>query len=363
LEIKSDFLIIGSGIAGLTLALKLARLGKVSVVTKRDVRESATLYAQGGIAAVVGADDSFEDHIEDTLRVGGGLCREDVVRRVVEEGPDRIAELVEWGARFSRGADGEFDLGKEGGHSKRRVIHASDFTGKEVMNALVQAVESRENINLFDDHIAVDLITTGKFIQSGAQNGSGDSCIGSYVLNKRDGRVYTFLAGSTILATGGAGKVYRFTSNPDVATGDGIAMAYRAGASIANMEFIQFHPTCLFHREAKSFLISEALRGEGATLKLRDGTPFMERYHPMKELAPRDVVARAIDSELKRTGNDFVYLDISHKEESFVRERFPDTLIAPDPPVSIEMVGVPEALSNVRSLKVQSAEPVTVPKF
>ena len=320
MEIRSDFLIVGSGIAGLSLALKLSGMGTVSVVTKRDISESATLYAQGGIAAVLGEDDSFDEHVRDTIGAGNGLCKEDVVKRVIEEGPERIRELVGLGAHFSAGPDGEFDLGKEGGHSKRRVIHAADFTGREVMNALVQSVRKNNNITVFEGYIAVDLITTDKFVK----NGSLNRCIGCYVLNKNKNRVDTFLAGETILATGGAGKVYLFTSNPDVATGDGIAMAFRAGASVANMEFFQFHPTCLFHPEAKSFLISEALRGEGAVLKLQDGSLFMERYHHLKGLAPRDVVARAIDSELKRTGNDCVFLDISHKDDLFVRERFPN---------------------------------------
>ena len=319
MEIKSDFLIIGSGIAGLSLALKLSKTGTVSVVTKRDVSDSATLYAQGGVAAVMSPDDSFKDHIRDTIHAGAGLCKENVVARVIENGPERIRELIEQGACFSKTADGNFDLGKEGGHTKRRVLHASDFTGREIMSALTSSVAGDDNIKLYEDHIAIDLITTAKVSKTGENR-----CLGSYVLNKDENRVDTFVAGRTIIATGGAGKVYLFTSNPDIATGDGIAMAHRAGASIANMEFFQFHPTCLFHPEAKSFLISEALRGEGATLRLKDGTPFMEAYHPMKELAPRDIVARAIDSELKRTGDDCVFLDISHQSEEFIKQRFPN---------------------------------------
>ncbi len=320
MQIRSNFLIIGSGIAGLSLALKLAKLGTVSVVTKRGIEDSATFNAQGGIAAVMGDDDSLEDHVLDTLKAGAGLCREDVVRKVVEAGPGRIRELIALGANFSKGSNGRYDLGKEGGHTRRRIIHAADFTGREVMHALVESTKKDGNITIFDQHIAVDLITTSKL----EKKGGGNRCIGAYILNKREGRVDTFLADATVLASGGAGKVYRFTSNPDVATGDGIAMAYRAGASVANMEFIQFHPTCLFHREAKSFLISEALRGEGALLKLKNGSRFMGRYHDMEELAPRDIVARAIDSELKRTGDDCVFLDISHRESRFVRERFPN---------------------------------------
>lgn len=323
MEIKSDFLIIGSGIAGLSLALKLSKIGTVSVVTKRGASDSATLYAQGGVAAVMSSEDSFGDHIEDTIRAGAGLCKEEVVAKVIEKGPERIRELIEQGACFSKTDDGNFDLGKEGGHTKRRVLHAADFTGREIMNALTSSAARDKRITLYEDHIAIDLITTSKFTSKVDESG-GNSCLGSYVLNKEENRVDTFVACNTIIATGGAGKVYLFTSNPDVATGDGIAMAHRAGASIANMEFFQFHPTCLFHTEAKSFLISEALRGEGAILKLNDGTPFMQDYHPMKELAPRDIVARAIDSELKRTGDDCVFLDISQQSEEFIKQRFPN---------------------------------------
>jgi len=319
LDIKSDFLIIGSGIAGLSLAIKLSRLGTVSVVTKRALTDSATFYAQGGVAAVMSDDDSFGDHEADTFTAGAGLCKKEIVRKVVEEGPDRISELVEFGTHFSTRPDGNFDLGQEGGHGKRRILHASDFTGKEIMHALTSSVSTNEKINLYEDHMAIDLITEAKF----AKQQKNNRCHGAYVLNKKESVVHTFLAGTTIIATGGAGKVYRFTSNPDVATGDGIAMAYRAGASIGNMEFFQFHPTCLFHPKAKSFLISEALRGEGAILKLKNGTPFMAEYDPRKELAPRDIVARAIDSILKKTGDDCVFLDISHKDEKYLKERFP----------------------------------------
>jgi len=348
LDIISDFLIIGSGISGLSLALKLSNLGTVSVVTKREVSESATVYAQGGIAAVLGKEDSFEEHVQDTLKAGAGLCNEHVVRKVVEEGPARIKELMTLGAHFTMGTGNNFDLGKEGGHTKRRVVHASDFTGKEVMKTLVEAAGKSKRIRIFENHMAIDLINTTRFekeslsssnpavgrhnsllngdiVSKSAPSGQLKSgCIGCYVLNKEEEKVDTFLAEETILATGGAGKVYLFTSNPDVATGDGIAMAWRAGASISNMEFFQFHPTTLFHPQTKSFLISEALRGEGAVLKLKDGSTFMERYHPMKELAARDIVARAIDSELKRTGDDCVFLDISHKNREFIINRFPN---------------------------------------
>lgn len=319
MEIKTDFLIIGSGIAGLSLGLKLSRLGTVAIITKREIKESATFYAQGGIAAVMSIDDSFEEHIEDTFKAGAGLCHEETVKKVVEEGPARIIELMDMGANFSKNSNGILDLGKEGGHKKRRIIHAADLTGQELMKTLVKAAKKDKNISVYEQNMAVDLITTSKLRKRKNKN----RCIGAYVLDKNEGQVNTFIAKATVIATGGAGKVYRFTSNPDVATGDGIAMAYRAGASVANMEFFQFHPTCLYHREAKSFLISEALRGEGAVLKLKSGKKFMARYHPMKELAPRDIVARAIDSELKRTGDDCVYLDISMKDPNFTIKRFP----------------------------------------
>lgn len=323
LEIKSDFLVIGSGVAGLSFALKAAKFGTVSIVTKREKRESASFYAQGGIASVLSAEDSFEAHIKDTIAAGAGLCHPEIVELVVKDGPNRIMELMELGARFTKRVVNnieELDLGKEGGHSKRRIVHAEDITGKEIEEALLKAVAADKNITVYENYIAVDLITHSKFIEKLDE----DICWGAYVLDKKTGDVHTFLAKATIIATGGAGKVYLFTSNPDIATGDGIAIAYRAGSTIANMEFIQFHPTCLYHSKAKSFLISEAVRGEGGILRLKDGTPFMERYHPMKDLAPRDIVARAIDFELKKSGSDCVYLDITHKEHSFIKTRFPN---------------------------------------
>ena len=329
MEIKTDFLIIGSGIAGLCFALKAAPFGSVAIVTKKDKIESSTNLAQGGIAVVMSPEDSFEKHIKDTLFAGDGLCHKDVVEMVVKEGPSRIEELIKWGVQFSqRGEKGEeeFDLGREGGHSKRRIIHAKDFTGQEVEKVLISRVEQDSRIKVFENHVAIDLITQSKFgrgkkVETTAKK---DVCWGAYVLDIKGGEVHTFIASVTLLATGGAGKVYLYTSNPDIATGDGIAMAYRAGASIADVEFIQFHPTCLFHPEAKNFLISEALRGEGGILKLIDGTPFMGKYHPLKDLAPRDVVARAIDSELKKSGEKYVLLDISHKQSGFVKKRFPN---------------------------------------
>jgi L-aspartate oxidase len=320
-----DFLVIGTGIAGLSFALKAARLGRVAIVTKKQSAESNTNYAQGGIAAVMGKDDSFDLHVRDTLEAGAGLCREEVVRTVVEEGPARIRELIEIGVQFSRsevtGSTGapELDLGREGGHSRRRIAHAKDMTGREAERALLAAVARQPQIEVFEDHFAVDLITSRKLGRPGPNR-----CLGAYVLDQRAGAVRTFAARVTTLATGGCGKVYLYTTNPDIATGDGVAMAFRAGASVANMEFIQFHPTCLYHPRAKSFLISEAVRGEGAVLKSVAGDPFMDRAHPLKSLAPRDIVARAIDSEMKRTGADHVWLDITHRPAPFTMERFPN---------------------------------------
>jgi L-aspartate oxidase len=325
LEKRSDYLVIGSGIAGLLFALKAARTGTVSVVTKRELRESATFYAQGGIASVLGKEDSFGSHIEDTLEAGAGLSDRDVVELVVKDGPERIRELMDLGVEFSSTKGGgsggtELDLGKEGGHRKRRIVHAGDLTGREVETALIRAVRAHSNISVYENHMAVDLITQSKFLKGT----DVDVVWGAYVLDKVLGTIHTFLARSTVLASGGAGKVYLYTSNPDVATGDGIAMAYRSGARIANMEFMQFHPTCLYCPEAKSFLISEALRGEGGALRLLDGSTFTEKYHPMGDLAPRDIVARAIDFELKKSGDECVYLDISSRPADFIKERFPN---------------------------------------
>ncbi len=320
-----DYLVLGSGIAGLTFALKVAPQGRVAIVTKKDRAESNTNYAQGGIASVTSQEDSFESHVRDTLAAGAGLCKEKVVRTIVEEGPACIAELIELGMKFSEreipatpGAL-ELDLGKEGGHSKRRILHAKDVTGREIERALLDAVSHQPNIEIFENHIAIDLITSQKLGYVGANR-----CLGAYVFDKKNNCVTTFSAPVTVLATGGCGKVYLYTTNPDIATGDGVAMAYRAGASIANMEFVQFHPTCLYHPNAKSFLISEAVRGEGGVLKTLNGQEFMDAVHPMKSLAPRDIVARAIDSEMKKSGADCVHLDITHKSAKFIIERFPN---------------------------------------
>jgi L-aspartate oxidase len=321
-----DYLILGSGIAGLTFALKVAPHGRVAIVTKKDRAESNTNYAQGGIASVTSKEDSFELHVRDTLAAGAGLCQESVVRTIVEEGPACIAELIELGMKFSEreapSEDGgkELDLGREGGHSKRRILHAKDVTGREIERALLDAVSRQPQIEIFENHIAIDLITSEKLGYVGENR-----CLGAYVFDKQGDRVWTFAAPITLLATGGCGKVYLYTTNPDIATGDGVAMAFRAGAPIANMEFVQFHPTCLYHPKAKSFLVSEAVRGEGGVLKTVEGNEFMDGYHPLKSLAPRDVVARAIDKEMKKSGAEHVWLDITHKPARFIINRFPNT--------------------------------------
>ncbi|HZE21844.1 MAG TPA: L-aspartate oxidase, partial [Desulfobaccales bacterium] len=287
--------------------------------------ETSTSKAQGGIAAVLGPDDKFEYHVQDTLTVGDGLSHPDIVEMVVRQGPARIQELVTMGAHFDPGSGNGFDLGREGGHSHRRIIHAHDMTGAEIERILVEKALAHPNIQIFEHHMGVDLITREKLVRRGGVVANvEESCLGAYVLNTKTGVVDTFLASITLLATGGAGKVYLYTSNPDVATGDGVAMAYRAGAWIGNMEFVQFHPTCLYHPAAKNFLISEAMRGEGAILKDRQGQAFMEKYHHLKDLAPRDIVAQAIDTELKTSGAECVYLDISHKDADFVKKRFPN---------------------------------------
>lgn len=322
---RFDYLVLGSGIAGLTFALKAAARGPVAIVTKKDRAESNTNYAQGGIAAVTSKEDSFELHVRDTLVAGAGLCKEAVVRQIVQDGPARVAELIELGTRFSEretsGENGgrELDLGREGGHSKRRILHAKDVTGREIERALLNAAAREPNITIFENHLAIDLITSQKLGYVGENR-----CLGAYVFDKQTGTVDSFAASVTLLATGGCGKVYLYTTNPDIATGDGVAMAYRAGAAVANMEFVQFHPTCLYHPKAKSFLISEAVRGEGAVLKNIGGVEFMDAAHPLKSLAPRDIVARAIDSEMKKSGADHVWLDITHKPARFIIERFPN---------------------------------------
>ena len=318
-----DYVVIGSGIAGLTFALKAAGKGSVALITKRGRADSNTAWAQGGVACVTSEEDSFDLHIRDTIAAGGGLCHEDAVREIITQGPDRISELVELGMHFDRretmNGDNELDLGREGGHSKRRVLHFQDSTGMEIERTLLDQIAEHPGIELMENHMAVDFITTGK-LGYAMQN----SCVGVYVLNEETGEVETLRSDVNVLATGGCGKVYLYTTNPDVATGDGVAMAWRAGGLIANMEFIQFHPTCLFHPEVKSFLISEVVRGEGGYLLDARGRRFMEKHNPRKELAPRDVVARAIDAEMKRSGSKCVFLDITHKPADFVKSRFPN---------------------------------------
>ncbi len=321
MAIDVDFLVLGSGIAGLSYALQVCKYGKVALITKKSDTESNTNYAQGGIASVMSSDDSFQSHIQDTLVAGAGLCRESAVDVLVTEGPDYVRELVELGVNFSKELDssGElnFSMGREGGHSRRRILHAADLTGREIERALIVQIKRQDNIRVFEHEFAVDLIV---------EHDMNDKlvCCGAYVLDTETEEVSTFRAKVTMLATGGGGKVYLHTTNPDIATSDGVAMAYRAGADIADMEFIQFHPTTLYHPEARSFLISEAVRGEGGILRLSDGSTFMENYHEMGCLAPRDIVARAIDAELKKTSDECVYLDITHLDTDAVKSRFPN---------------------------------------
>jgi len=318
---QTDFLIIGSGVAGLSLALNLADHGTVAIVTKKDPADSNTNYAQGGIASVMGPDDRFDLHVADTLAAGAGLCRRDVVEMVVREGPARIRDLEELGVAFTTDA-GVLALGLEGGHSRKRIVHSRDHTGRAVEAGLLDAVLDHDRISVHPYHMAIDLIGA-RHLEDARDDGS---VWGAYALDVRHGGVQAFVARKTILATGGAGKVYLYTTNPDIATGDGIAIAYRAGARVANLEFVQFHPTCLYHPRAKSFLLSEAIRGEGGRLIRADGTAFMGDYDERAELAPRDIVARAIDSEMKRSGAPCVYLDITHLDAAFIARRFPSIL-------------------------------------
>ena len=314
---KFDVLIIGSGLAGQSAALRLAPHCRVALVSKRSLEDSASGWAQGGIAAVLDSQDSIEAHIQDTLIAGAWLNDEKATRHVVENGRRVIEWLIEQGVPFTKDNSG-YHLTREGGHSARRVIHVADATGLAVQDTLTKKVRANPNITILEDHIAIDLITGEKLGKSDKR------CYGAYVLNNRDGEVITIGAQNTLIATGGAGKVYLYTTNPDTSTGDGIAMAYRAGCRVSNMEFIQFHPTCLYHPQAKSFLISEAVRGEGGLLRLPDGTRFMPEHDDRAELAPRDIVARAIDFEMKKRGLDCVFLDISHKDEEFIRGHFPN---------------------------------------
>lgn len=327
-----DFLVLGSGIAGLMSALHLAKHGRVMVVTKKGRAESNTNYAQGGIACVMDSEDSFAEHVKDTLDAGAGLCDEHVVREIVSNGPERIAELERFGLHFAgeSGKDGRiYDLGREGGHSQRRVLHAGDITGQAVEKVLLGQAQATPAISMMDHCMVIDLITTGWLADRSAASQSSlppeeNRCVGVYVLEENTREIFAIRASATVLATGGGGKVYLYTSNPDIATGDGVAMAWRAGVPIKNMEFIQFHPTILHHPKAKSFLISEAVRGEGAHLVDAEGKPFMAAYDQRGSLAPRDIVARAIDREMKLSGAPCVYLDIRHHTADFLINRFPN---------------------------------------
>ncbi len=327
-----DVLVIGSGIAGLSFALKVARQGRsVAILTKKNKADSNTNYAQGGIAVVTAETDDFAKHVSDTLVAGDGLCDRKVVKQIVADGPARVRELIDLGLKFSRDHEGAYDLGREGGHSERRILHVKDMTGNAIESALIKAISREPRVALFEHFFAIDVVTTGKLAKkkSGARRRAtrhapaADRVAGVYALDVRDGRVVTFHAPVVMLSSGGAGQVYLYTTNPDIATGDGIAMAYRAGVEVRNMEFIQFHPTALYSLSGKRFLISEAVRGEGAILRNVEGEAFMARYHPQADLAPRDIVARAIDAEMKRTGAPHVWLDITHRNAAFLRSRFP----------------------------------------
>lgn len=320
----TDILIIGSGLAGLALALKASSLGHVTILTKEKAPDTNTAMAQGGIAAVLSDEDSFAAHVQDTLTAGAGLCRESTVREMVEQGPERIKDLLNWGVHFDLRKEGgekfEADLTREGGHQHRRILHFEDSTGAEIHRTLLARVKEDPRIRILENHFAIDLLLNK---QVDPHDMNPTHCVGAYALDKESGQVDAWIAKATVLATGGAGKVYLYTSNWSGATGDGIAMAYRAGARVANLEFMQFHPTCLFHRDSRNVLISEALRGEGGELVDAAGTPFMKKYHPLGSLAPRDVVARSIDAEMKRTGASCVYLDMSARPAEYLRSRFP----------------------------------------
>lgn len=319
-NIDTNTLVIGAGIAGLKAALEASTHHDVVLIAKGPLVEANSYYAQGGIAGVLSGEDSFEKHIADTLKAGAGLCHADLVKKVVEHGPSAIKELIDIGVEFTKTSDqSDFHLTKEGGHSERRVIHAEDLTGKAVMEALIAKVKGHPRITVVENQFAVDLLTSDKFFPQF----NGNVCLGAYILDRSSDLVYKITSRTTILATGGHGRIYRYTTNPESATGDGLAMAWRAGCKVANLEFMQFHPTTLYHPEMRSFLISEAVRGEGAVLRNHDGVDFTKGYHPMGSLAPRDIVARAIDSELKRTGEAHVYLDATVLGEK-IQHHFPN---------------------------------------
>ncbi|MBR5845844.1 MAG: L-aspartate oxidase [Rikenellaceae bacterium] len=322
---KTDFLVIGSGAAGLSFALKAAEHGHVTIVTKGEMVECNTNYAQGGICSVTYEPDTFEKHIHDTMVCGAGICDPEAVELVVRRAPELIADLIAWGTRFDKTPDGRFELNREGGHSEHRILHHKDLTGAEIERALIQSVKSHPNITVLEHHFAIDLLTQHHLGEFVTRHTRGLACFGAYVLDMDSGRIETMLSRFTIVATGGCGNLYGTTTNPIVATGDGIAMCHRAKAMISNMEFIQFHPTSLYNPgERPAFLITEAMRGFGAILRLSNGKEFMDKYHPMGSLAPRDVVARAIDREMKRNGEEFVYLDVTHKDADAIRSHFPN---------------------------------------
>ena len=321
---KTDFLVIGSGAAGLCFSLKAAEKGHVTIVTKGEIDECNTNYAQGGICSVTYAPDTFEKHIQDTMVCGAGICDRDAVELVVRRAPELIADLIEWGTRFDKTPDGRFELNREGGHSEHRILHHKDLTGAEIERALIEQVKKHPNITVLQHHFAIDLLTQHHLGEFVTRHTRGLACFGAYVLDMDSNRIETILSKFTIVATGGCGNIYSTTTNPIVATGDGIAMCHRAKAVTANMEFIQFHPTSLYNPgERPSFLITEAMRGFGAILRLQNGEEFMDKYHPMRSLAPRDVVARAIDREMKIRGEEFVYLDVTHKDPESVKSHFP----------------------------------------
>ncbi|MBU4176857.1 MAG: L-aspartate oxidase [Desulfurivibrionaceae bacterium] len=343
MKYSTDFLVIGSGISGLSYAIKAARLGSVTIVTKKAKVDTATNLAQGGIAAVLSPEDSFALHIADTLRSGAGLCHEDIVKLVVETGPARIEELIRLGVQFQSeaGDPTHLDLGKEGGHSARRIAHAMDLTGRKIEEGLLAQVAANPKITVLENHLAVDLLVSSKTgTPYQPHDNFSDQCLGAYVFDRETGRIDTYQAKVTVLCTGGTGKVYLYTTNPDIATGDGIAMAYRAGARVGNLEFVQFHPTCLYHPQVKNFLISEAVRGEGGRLIDQHGQAFMHKYDARGDLATRDTVARAIDSEMKGSGDDCVYLDITHQPAEFLKNRFP-TIYTKCLSLGIDMTKVP----------------------
>jgi len=323
---KFDFLVIGSGLAGMSFALKVAQKGKVAIVCKTELEEANTYYAQGGIASVTNKlTDNFEKHIEDTLVCGDGICNREVVDMVVKNAPDQIKELVGWGVQFDKSKSGEFDLHKEGGHSEFRILHHKDNTGAEIQHALIETIKKHPNIQIFENHFAIEIITQHHLGQKVTRQTPHVECYGAYVMNEATNHIHTMLAKVTLMATGGVGNIYQTTTNPAVATGDGVAMVYRAKGTIKDMEFIQFHPTALYNpNERPCFLITEAMRGYGGVLRTKDGKEFMQKYDERKSLAPRDIVARAIDNELKNRGDEYVYLDVTHKNAAETKAHFPN---------------------------------------